>query len=177
MLPSLLYMTKTPKTKLVSAILQTAVTFVNSKGFCYVKRDFRSPLKNTIAIYTFDWLYFIRCLTYFFFVDHYLSLWRVSDTVMLNASSRITSLLIHLSLETSAIKTGKPILMELIYLVKPVIIFLLLTTLLALLTFLLQRSLSCSFEIILFPQNVSFKLKGKCFFSLHNFWLFAFCLE
>ena len=32
MLPSLLYMTKTPKTKLVSAILQTAVTFVNSKG-------------------------------------------------------------------------------------------------------------------------------------------------
>ena len=95
-----------------------------------------------ILIYVFDWLYFTHCLTSFSFIDHllqlcarYLILFRLTQMRF----SRSIYLLMFLSLETLTfiIRTGLPILVELIDLVNSVIIFLSQMTLLRWLNFLL----------------------------------------
>ena len=78
----------------------------------------------------FDWLYFTQCLTSFFSIDHLLCLC-AQFLILFHLTemrfSRSTHLLMFLSLETltSIIRTGLPILVELIDLVNSVIIFLL----------------------------------------------------
>ena len=94
-----------------------------------------------ILTYVFDWLYFTQCLTFFYSVDHlclcaqFLILFHL--TMM--RFSRSTHQLMFLSLETLTpiIRTGLPILVELVELVNSVIIFLSQMTLLRWLAFLL----------------------------------------
>ena len=89
----------------------------------------------------FNWLYFSQCLTCFSFMDHLLQLC-AQCLILLHLTqtmfSRSTHLLIVLSLETltSTIRTGLPILVELIDLVNSAIIFLSKMILLKLLTLL-----------------------------------------
>ena len=78
----------------------------------------------------FDWLYFTQCLTSFFSIDHLLclcALFLILFHLTEMRFSRSPHLLMFLSLETltSIIRTGLPILVELIDLVNSVIIFLL----------------------------------------------------
>ena len=97
-------------------------------------------LENSADSYVFDWLYFTQCLTSFSSIDHlqlcaqFLILFHLTQMRF----SRSTHLLICLALETlpSIIRTGLPILVELIHLVNSIIIFLSHTTLLKWLTFL-----------------------------------------
>ena len=90
----------------------------------------------------FDWLYFTQCLTSFSSINHLLHVC-VRFLILFHLTqmrfSRSTHLLMFLYLETltSIIRTGLPILVELIDLVNSVIIFLSQMTLLRWLTFLL----------------------------------------
>ena len=92
--------------------------------------------------YVFDWLYFTQCLTSFFSRDHLLHLC-VRFLILFHLAkirfSRSTHLLMFLSLQTliSIIRTGFPILVELIYLVNSIVICISQMTLLRWLTFLL----------------------------------------
>ena len=103
-------------------------------------RDLQRSLQ--ILIYVFDWLYFTQCLTCCSSIDLLLQLcarFLILFHLTKMRFSRSTHLLMFLSLETltSIIRTGLPILVELINLVNSVIIFLSELTLLRWLTFLL----------------------------------------
>ena len=100
-------------------------------------------LENSADSYfVFNWLYFTQCLTSFSFIDHLLRLcawFLLLFHLTYRRFSRSTNLLLFLSLQTlTFIRTGLPILVELINLVNSVIIFLSGMTLLRWLTFLLQ---------------------------------------
>ena len=95
-----------------------------------------------ILTYVFDWLYFTQCLTSFYSVDHLLCLcaqFLILFHLTMMRFSRSTHQLMFLSLEalTPIIRTGLPILVELVELVNSVIIFLSQMTLLRWLAFLL----------------------------------------
>ena len=84
-------------------------------------------LENSADSYVFDWLYFTQCLTSFSSIDHLLQLcarFLILFSLTLMRFSRSTHLLIFLSLETltSIIRTGLPVLVELIDLVNSAII-------------------------------------------------------
>ena len=119
----------------------------------YVKEGL--PQKTLqILTYVFNWLYFTQCLTSFSSIDHLLRLcarFLILFHLTQMRFSRSTHLLMFLSLETltSIIRTGLPILVELINLVNSVIIFLLQMTLLRWLTFLL-RSQTVILIVLLF---------------------------
>ena len=98
-------------------------------------------LENSGDSYVLDWLYFAQCLTSFSSVNHLLCLcarFLILFHPTLIRFSQSTHLLMFLSLEIlmSIIKTGLPILVELIDLVNFVIIFLSQMTLLRWLAFL-----------------------------------------
>ena len=95
-----------------------------------------SSLENSADSYVcYDWLYFTQCLTDFSSVDDLLCLcagFLILFHLPWMRFSRSTHLLMCFSLEilTSIIRTGLPILVELIDLVNSAIIFLFQTTLL-----------------------------------------------
>ena len=138
--------------------------FMLKKGFLLHKTYLQKSLK--ILTYVFNWLYFTQCITSFFSLDHLLRLcaqllilfrWMIDDLTQMRFS-RSTHLLMFLSLETltSIIRTGLPILVELIDLVNSVIIFLSQMTLLRWLTFLLGSQ----------TVNLIILLFWVCFFLL-----------
>ena len=111
----------------------------------YVKEGL--PLARDLSLlqiltYVFDWLYFTQCLSSFSSIHHLLQLcarFLILFHLTLMRFSQSTHLLMFLSLETltSIIRTGLPILVELIDLVNSVIVFLSQMILLRWLTFLL----------------------------------------
>ena len=105
-------------------------------------------------LHVFDRLYFTQCLTSFSSIDHLLRLcawFLILFHLKYMRLSQSTNLLMFLSSETlmSIIRTGLPILEELINLVNSVIIFLSQMTLLRQLTFLL-RSQTVILMVLLF---------------------------
>ena len=113
-----------------------------------LKKDFllhMTHLQKTLNILTYvlDWLYFTHCLNFFSAIICLLCLcaqFLIQFHLKQMRFSRSTYLLMLLSLEIlkSIIRTGLPILVELIDLVKSVIIYLSEMTLLRWLTFLLE---------------------------------------
>ena len=110
------------------------------KDFLLHGTYFRKTLQILACV--FDWLYFTQCLTSLSSIDHLCCLCAVF-LILFDLTQmrffRSTHLLMFLSLETLTfiIRTGLPILVELIDLVNSVIIFLSQMTLLRWLTFLL----------------------------------------
>ena len=104
----------------------------------------RTYLQKTLKIltYVFDWLHCTQCLTSFSSTNHLLHLCAKCFILFHLTQMRFSQSthLLFLSLETltSIIRTGLPILVELINLVNSVIIFLLQMTLLRWLSFLLE---------------------------------------